>query len=159
MYKLDYASPIGVIEIAGTEHFIVSVLFAEREEVLNFPTNDIPQLLLECSIELDEYFKGQRKDFSVLYKLEGTMFQTSVWQALTTVPYGKTASYKEIAQQIANEKAVRAVGMTNSKNVISIIVPCHRVIGQNGKLTGYAGGLWRKQWLLEHELKYRFNLD
>ena len=127
--------------------------------MLNFPTNDTPQLLLDCRIELDEYFKGQRKDFSVLYKLEGTMFQTSVWQALTTVPYGKTASYKEIAQQIANEKAVRAVGMTNSKNVISIIVPCHRVIGQNGKLTGYAGGLWRKQWLLEHELKYSFNLN
>lgn len=159
MYKLDYASPIGVIEIAGSEHFISSVLFAEREEILNFPTNDTPQLLLDCSTELDEYFNGQRKDFSVLYKLEGTIFQTSVWQALTTVPYGKTASYKEIAQQIANEKAVRAVGMTNSKNVISIIVPCHRVIGQNGKLTGYAGGLWRKQWLLEHELKYSFNLD
>lgn len=87
------------------------------------------------------------------------MFQTTVWQALTTVPYGKTASYKEIAQQIENEKAVRAVGMTNSKNVISIIVPCHRIIGKNGKLTGYAGGLWRKQWLLEHELKYSFNLD
>ena len=159
MYKLDYASPIGIIEIEGSEHFIASVIFAEREEILNFPTYDIPQLLLNCRKELDEYFKGQRKDFSVLYKLEGTMFQTSVWQALTTVPYGKTASYKEIAQQIANEKAVRAVGMTNSKNVISIIVPCHRVIGQNGKLTGYAGGLWRKQWLLEHELKYSFDLD
>lgn len=159
MYKLDYASPIGIIEIAGSEHFIASVLFAEQEEIKNLPTNDTPQLLLNCYTELDEYFKGQRKEFSVLYKLEGTMFQTSVWQALTMVPYGKTASYKEIAQQIANEKAVRAVGMTNSKNVISIIVPCHRVIGQNGKLTGYAGGLWRKQWLLEHELKYSFNLD
>jgi len=159
MYKLDYASPIGVIEIAGTEHFIASVLFAEREEIVNFPANDTPQLLFDCSTELDEYFKGRRKDFSVLYKLQGTMFQTTVWQALTTVPYGKTASYKEIAQQIENEKAVRAVGMTNSKNVISIIVPCHRIIGKNGKLTGYAGGLWRKQWLLEHELKYSFNLD
>ncbi|MBM7666218.1 methylated-DNA-[protein]-cysteine S-methyltransferase [Solibacillus kalamii] len=159
MYKLDYASPIGVIEISGTEHFIASVLFAEREEIVNFPANDTPQLLLDCSTELDEYFKGRRKDFSVLYKLQGTMFQTTVWQALTTVPYGKTASYKEIAQQIENEKAVRAVGMTNSKNVISIIVPCHRIIGKNGKLTGYAGGLWRKQWLLEHELKYSFNLD
>lgn len=74
-----------------------------------------------------------------------------MWQALTTVPFGKTVSYKEIAQQIGNEKAVRAVGMTNSKNQISIIVPCHRVIGANGKLTGYAGGVWRKQWLLEHE--------
>lgn len=159
MYKLDYASPIGVIEIAGTELFIASVLFAEREEIVNFPANDTPQLLLDCSTELDEYFSGRRKDFSVLYKLQGTMFQTTVWQALTTVPYGKTASYKEIAQQIENEKAVRAVGMTNSKNVISIIVPCHRIIGKNGKLTGYAGGLWRKQWLLEHELKYSFNLD
>lgn len=159
MYKLDYASPIGIIEITGTEYFITSVLFAEREEMLNLPTDDTPQHLLDCYTELDEYFKGQRKDFSVLYKLQGTMFQTSVWQALTTVPYGNTASYKEIALKIENEKAVRAVGMTNSKNVISIIVPCHRVIGQNGKLTGYAGGLWRKQWLLEHELKYSFNLN
>ena len=159
MYKLDYASPIGVIEIAGTEHFIASILFAEREDIQNFPANDTPQLLLNCSTELDEYFKGQRKEFSVLYKLEGTLFQTTVWQALTSVPYGKTASYKDIAQQIANEKAVRAVGMSNSKNTISIVVPCHRIIGKNGKLTGYAGGLWRKQWLLEHELKYSFNLD
>ncbi|MGN7477687.1 methylated-DNA--[protein]-cysteine S-methyltransferase [Solibacillus silvestris] len=155
MYKLDYDSPIGIIEIAATEQYISSILFAEREEIQFFQTSEMPQLLLKCRKELDEYFKGQRKDFSVLYKLEGTAFQTSVWQALTTIQYGQTASYKEIAQQIENEKAVRAVGMTNSRNVMSIIVPCHRIIGKNGKLTGYAGGLWRKEWLLEHELKHR----
>lgn len=158
MYKLDFASPIGILEIEGTEHLIASVLFVEREEIQNSPTINTPQLLLQCYTELEQYFKGARKDFSVLYELQGTPFQTAVWQALTTVPYGQTATYKEIAQRIENEKAVRAVGMTNSKNRMSIIVPCHRVIGKNGKLTGYAGGLWRKKWLLEHELKYSFML-
>lgn len=158
MFKLDFVSPIGILEIEGTEHFIISVLFVEREEVENLPTINTPQLLLNCYKELDEYFKGELKEFSVRYNLQGTPFQTSVWQALTTVPYGQTATYQDIAQQIENEKAVRAVGMTNSKNVMSIIVPCHRVIGKSGKLTGYAGGLWRKKWLLEHELKYSFTL-
>lgn len=158
MFKLDYSSPIGILEIEGTEHSVASVLFVEREEIQNLPTINTPELLVQCYIELDEYFKGQRKDFSVGYNLQGTAFQTAVWQALTTVPYGQTATYKEIAHQIENEKAVRAVGMTNSKNIMSIIVPCHRIIGKNGKLTGYAGGLWRKQWLLEHELKYSFML-
>lgn len=159
MHKLDYASPIGVIEIIGTEQYISSVLFADREESHFLQTNETPALLHNCYKELDEYFKGQRIDFSVLYKLEGTAFQTSVWQALKNVQYGQTASYKDIAQRIENEKAVRAVGMTNSRNRICIIVPCHRIIGANGKLTGYAGGLWRKEWLLNHELKHQLILS
>lgn len=158
MYKLDYASPIGVIEIIGTEQFISSVLFVERE-IQFLQTNETPVILLDCYKELDEYFRGQRLEFSAFYKLEGTAFQISVWEALKNVQYGQTASYKEIAQQIANAKAVRAVGMTNSRNMICIIIPCHRIIGANGKLTGYAGGLWRKEWLLNHELKHQYILS
>lgn len=150
-YKLDYHSPIGIIEIVGTEKYITSILFAEREQVEYKQVEQLPEVLTTCYRELDEYFYGKRKEFTVAYYFEGTDFQNRVWQALTTVPFGETASYKDIAQQIGNEKAVRAVGMTNSKNELSIIVPCHRVIGTNGKLTGYAGGVWRKEWLLKHE--------
>lgn len=157
MHRLDYDSPIGIIEIAGTEHAVFSVLFAERETIAFPKTPNTPQLLKDCHNELNQYFNGERCLFSIPYHIEGTAFQTAVWQALTTVPYGKTASYKEIAEQINNEKAVRAVGMTNSKNKMSILIPCHRIIGKTGKLTGYAGGLWRKEWLLAHEQKY-FNI-
>ena len=153
LYQLDYHSPIGIIEITGTDQYITAVLFAAHEEVQFTKTESTPAVLNECYEQLDDYFAGKRQQFTVPYFFEGTAFQNSVWQALTTVPFGKTASYKDIAQHIGNEKAVRAVGMTNSKNQISIIVPCHRVIGTNGKLTGYAGGLWRKGWLLEHERK------
>lgn len=150
-YQVDYDSPIGIIEIMGTKSHVTAVLFAEREHREHVQNEETPEILKICYKQLDEYFNGKRQQFTVPYFFEGTSFQNNVWQALTTVPFGKTASYKEIAQQIGNEKAVRAVGMTNSKNQISIIVPCHRVIGANGKLTGYAGGVWRKQWLLEHE--------
>lgn len=151
MQTLDYASPLGIIEIKGNEEGIFSVLFVERQQVEFYQQADTFAILVNCFTQLDEYFKGERLEFSVPFIIEGTAFQQSVWQALTTVPYGKTASYKEIAILVGNEKAVRAVGTTNSKNLISIIVPCHRIIGANGKLTGYAGGLWRKEWLLEHE--------
>ena len=150
-YQLDYHSPIGVIEITATNHQITAVLFASREHVVFEKTEATPVVLNRCYEQLDEYFKGERQQFTVPYLHEGTVFQNHVWQALTTIPFGKTASYKEIAEVIGNVKAVRAVGMTNSKNQISIIIPCHRVIGKNGKLTGYAGGLWRKEWLLKHE--------
>lgn len=152
-YQLDYHSPIGVIEITATNHQITAVLFASREHIVFEKTEATPAVLNRCYEQLDEYFKGERQQFTVPYLHEGTVFQNQVWQALTTIPFGKTASYKEIAEVIGNEKAVRAVGTTNSKNQLSIIVPCHRVIGKNGKLTGYAGGLWRKEWLLEHEKK------
>lgn len=150
-YKLDYKSPIGVIEIIGTKDAVCSVTFSERTEPLNLRTEDMPAVLTDGFNQLDEYFKGTRRQFSVPFLFEGTDFQKKVWTALTKIPYAETRSYKDIAASIGNEKAVRAVGMTNSKNKISIIVPCHRVIGANGNLTGYAGGLWRKEWLLEHE--------
>jgi methylated-DNA-[protein]-cysteine S-methyltransferase len=150
--KIYYQSPIGMIEIAGTEGGIYSILFEDEfKDVAYMEEEDIPKVLHDCYNQLYEYFKGIRKEFSLPFLIEGTDFQKKVWKALTTIPFGKTATYKDIAERIGNEKAVRAVGMTNSKNLISIIIPCHRVIGANGKLTGYAGGLWRKKWLLEHE--------
>jgi methylated-DNA-[protein]-cysteine S-methyltransferase len=101
--------------------------------------------------ELEEYFQNKRTAFTVPLCLDGTDFQKRVWTALRTVPYGKTASYLDMANEIGNPKAVRAIGGANSRNPISIIVPCHRIIGKNGTLVGYEGGLWRKEWLLKHE--------
>lgn len=155
MNKLDYKSPIGIVEIVGTEEVVSSIMFIEGDEVSNTVNSETPQVLVDCSIQLDEYFKGERHVFSFPYNFEGTEFQKKVWNALTTIPYAKTGSYKDIATAINNEKAVRAVGTANGKNRLSIIIPCHRIIGSNGRLTGYAGGLWRKEWLLQHERSFK----
>lgn len=151
IHKLDYESPIGLIEIIGTNEAICSILFSEKGKKENFLQAETPPVLAECYTQLDEYFKGGRRDFSFPYQFEGTDFQKTVWEALIEIPYGKTLSYKDIAVFIGNEKAIRAVGNANGKNKLSIVIPCHRIIGSNGKLTGYAGGLWRKEWLLKHE--------
>ncbi|MET0960054.1 MAG: methylated-DNA--[protein]-cysteine S-methyltransferase [Psychrobacillus psychrotolerans] len=155
MNKLDYKSPIGIVEIVGTEEVVSSIMFVEGDEVSNTVNSETPQVLVDCSIQLDEYFKGERHVFSFPYNFEGTEFQKKVWNALTTIPYAETGSYKDIATAINNEKAVRAVGTANGKNRLSIIIPCHRIIGSNGRLTGYAGGLWRKEWLLQHERSFK----
>ena len=151
LYQIDYESPIGLLEIIGTEEAVCSILFSEREKAENLIGSGTPESLKLCFQELDEYFKGARHEFSFPYTFEGTVFQQTVWNTLKTIPYGKTGTYKEIAFSIGNEKAIRAVGSANGKNKLSIVIPCHRIIGSNGKLTGYAGGLWRKEWLLQHE--------
>ncbi|AKH38574.1 MULTISPECIES: methylated-DNA--[protein]-cysteine S-methyltransferase [Nitrosomonas] len=112
-----------------------------------------PALFKETVSQLKAYFAKELSDFELPLKATGTAFQRKVWQSLTTIPYGETTSYKSIAEHIQIPKAVRAVGLANGKNPISIIIPCHRVIGANGKLVGYGGGLSRKQWLLAHEAK------
>jgi methylated-DNA-[protein]-cysteine S-methyltransferase len=155
LHKLDYDSPVGVIEIIGTDSAICSILFSEQDTPLNFENDATPKILADCYDQLDEYFKGERHEFSFPYMVEGTDFQKSVWNALTTIPYGSTGSYKDIAVSIGNEKAIRAVGSANGKNKLSIVIPCHRIIGSNGTLTGYAGGLWRKEWLLNHEKSFK----
>ena len=142
-----YDSPIGILEIITSEDAIISAMFVEEVKEC---TEDA-EILREAIKQFDEYFKGLRKDFDIKCEVEGTEFQKRAWKALTEIPYGETWSYKQQAIQIGNEKATRAVGNANSKNLISIIIPCHRVIGSNKSLTGYAGGLNRKQWLLEHE--------
>jgi methylated-DNA-[protein]-cysteine S-methyltransferase len=151
LFQVDYPTPIGVLEIIGTEEAISSIMFAEQDVVVHSLKEETPAVLKDCYGQMDEYFKGERREFSFPYTSIGTEFQKSVWNALTTIPYSETGSYKDIAISIGNEKAIRAVGSANGKNKLSIVVPCHRIIGTNGKLTGYAGGLWRKEWLLEHE--------
>ena len=154
-YQVDYDSPVGVIEITGSEEAVYSILFSEKEKAVEKVNAETPEVLKDCHLQLDDYFKGKRQEFTIPYDMEGTDFQKKVWTALTEIPYAETGSYKDIAVSIGNEKAVRAVGMTNGKNKLSIIVPCHRIIGSNGKLTGYAGGLWRKEWLLQHEKNHK----
>lgn len=141
------------------------VTIAERDGKIvrvSLGGNEIPEgenkqtrLLVQAAEQLDEYFTGKRKEFDLPLAAEGTLFQKRVWNALCTIPYGETRSYKDIAIQIGNAKACRAVGMANHNNPIGIIVPCHRVVGADGKLVGYAGGLDRKQLLLELERKYK----
>ncbi|MDM5188272.1 methylated-DNA--[protein]-cysteine S-methyltransferase [Bacillus sp. DX4.1] len=146
MYQAYYDSELGCIEITANDEGITSVIFVEERKEEN--KNPIVE---QCITELDEYFQQKRTEFTVPLQAVGTSFQKNVWDALYTIPYGKSASYLDIAEQVGNIKAVRAIGGANSRNPISIIVPCHRVIGKSGKLVGYAGGLWRKEWLLKHE--------
>ncbi|KUO51081.1 MAG: cysteine methyltransferase [Desulfitibacter sp. BRH_c19] len=148
--EVIYNSPIGLIKITGTEQGIISLDFTEEGEA----PKEIPDYLVDCYNQLDEYFKGQRKDFFLTLVINATSFQTQVYEKLREIPYGRTASYKDIAIAINNEKAVRAVGGANNKNKHAIVVPCHRIIGHNGGLVGYGSGLWRKEWLLEHEQKH-----
>ena len=146
MYQAYYKSELGWIEVKGDETGISSVLFVEQKQ------EDILHPIVErCVMELDEYFHKKRTEFTVPLRAKGTPFQKQVWNALCSVPYGKSASYLDMAEKIGNPRAVRAIGGANSRNPISIIVPCHRIIGKSGKLVGYEGGLWRKEWLLKHE--------
>src|SRR5271170_127041 len=148
LFKAYFRSPIGIIEIECSETTIGVVSFVDKE---GETSKNAPEVLLQCLKELEEYFSGKRKDFSVPLSQEGTEFQKKVWNELLGIPFGKTTSYLSIANKLDNAKSMRAVGGANGKNKIAIIVPCHRVIGHNFELVGYAGGKWRKQWLLEHE--------
>lgn len=143
-----YMSPIGALEICINKDELISLGFVEKMK------GDTGECILITNIkkQLDEYFQGTRKKFDIKLNLSsGTEFQNKVWSELLNIPYGNTVSYKEVAQKIGNEKAVRAVGGANNKNPIAIIVPCHRVIGANKKLVGYNGGIDKKIWLLNHE--------
>lgn len=133
--------------LVATETYLINIQFTQPQKALLQTT----ELLSMATIQLDEYFQGKRTTFSLPFKLTGTPFQLAVWKELQNIPYGKTTSYKEIAQKINKPKAYRAVGMANNKNPLPIIIPCHRVIGSNGKLIGYAGGLKLKNYLLELE--------
>lgn len=150
--KVYYQSPIGLLEITGVGEGVKSILFIEREMGETYTNSqDIFPVLVDCVTQLDEYFAGKRKGFSLPLAPEGTDFQKSVWQALGNIPYGETVSYLDIAKALDNKNAIRAVGAANGQNPIVIVIPCHRVIGSDGSLTGYGGGLWRKEWLLNHE--------
>jgi methylated-DNA-[protein]-cysteine S-methyltransferase len=153
-YKLDMDTPLGILEIIGTNEAVSSILFVEREERVHMREDDTPDVLIDCHDQLAEYFNGSRRTFSFPVHVKGTDFQKRVWEGLLDLAYGETGSYKDLAVSIGNDKAIRAVGSANGKNKLSIVIPCHRIIGSNGTMTGYAGGVWRKEWLLRHEGKH-----
>jgi len=147
-------SPIGVLMLGSDESQLKSISFdAEDIEEESY----IPGILITAEKQLEEYFTGSRKVFDLPIDPEGTEFQKCVWEKVIGVSFGTTKSYVEIAREVKSENSSRAVGMANGKNPLPIIIPCHRIIGHNGKLTGYAGGLERKKWLLLHEQQYALN--
>jgi len=148
-----YKSPIGTTEIVGDENGIqsVSLLDEDFSTPLEVTKPDLPNFLQDCIVQLDEYFAGTRTEFDLKLNPKGTEFQQRVWKELLNIPFNKVRTYLEQTKALGDVKAIRAVASANGKNPIAIIIPCHRVIGSDGSLTGYAGGLWRKKWLLEHE--------
>ena len=142
-------TPIGYLRLDAVADCITGVNFFDDDAGQS--EGPIPDSLLDCKQQLEEYFEGRRRTFDLRLQPKGTHFQQQVWETLQGIPFGVTRSYKDIALTRWNDKTIRAVGTANGQNPIGIIVPCHRVIGSNGDLTGYAGGLHRKKWLLEHE--------
>ena len=153
-YNTTIQTPIGFLEIRTNQNYLLSVSFTDKHIQ---QSNIQPHILNESVRQIEEYFKGLRKEFNLSLQPEGTEFQLSVWEKVMKVEYGKTVTYLEIALQTGSKNNTRAVGLANGKNPIPIIIPCHRIIGVNGKLTGYAGGLERKKWLLQHELTFSDN--
>jgi len=141
-------TPIGTLEIKGDKNGLASVHFLETEENKGAK---IPKHLQKIVKQLQEYFEDKRTEFNIKLNPEGTDFQKRVWGKLEEIPFSKTVSYKTIANRLGDPKVIRAAASANGKNPIAIIIPCHRVIGSDGSLTGYAGGLHRKKWLLDHE--------
>ena len=140
-------TPLGISKIVGDADGISAISILSEGEV----SKKIPKELKECITQLQQYFDGQRNDFTFKLNPQGTDFQQKVWQELLNIPFGKTMSYLDLSKKLGDVKAIRAVASANGRNPLWIVVPCHRVIGADGSLTGYAGGLWRKKWLLEHE--------
>jgi methylated-DNA-[protein]-cysteine S-methyltransferase len=156
MYSFIYNSPLGALHINANEQHICSVRFGSKNShSFNQNSTDAPSPLQQtCQKQLDAYFNGTNLQFDLPLQQSGTEFQQKVWAGLCNIKPGNTISYLSFSKQLGNAKAIRAVGTANGSNNIAIIVPCHRVIGSNGQLVGYAGELWRKQWLLQHEAKY-----
>ena len=143
-----YKTPIGTAKITGNSNGISAITVVD--EAIETSTT-IPTILQDCVTQLDEYFNGKRTIFDLKLNPKGTEFQQKVWDSLQNVPFGKTHSYLEQTKILGDVKAIRAVASANGKNPIWIVIPCHRIIGSDGSLTGYAGGIWRKKWLLNHE--------
>ena len=145
-------TPLGIAKIIGDYDGINAISILDTEEEIS---QNIPEELLDCVTQLKAYFNSQLKTFNLKLNPEGTAFQKKVWKALLDIPFGKTTTYLQLSKQLGDVKAIRAVANANGKNPLWIIIPCHRVIGSDGSLTGYAGGLHRKQWLLNHEAEYK----
>jgi methylated-DNA-[protein]-cysteine S-methyltransferase len=140
-------TPLGIAKIMGDENGISVISIADNGEFSSI----IPTILQEAVSQINDYFEGKITGFTFKLNPSGTEFQQKVWKGLLEIPFGKTMSYLELSKKLGDVKAIRAVASANGKNPLWIVVPCHRVIGTDGSLTGYAGGLWRKKWLLEHE--------
>ncbi|WP_445012633.1 methylated-DNA--[protein]-cysteine S-methyltransferase [Aquimarina mycalae] len=142
-------TPLGIATITGDENGISKISITE--DTTEKPSAKIPDVLQKAVIQLQDYFKGNRNTFDIKLNPSGTDFQKKVWHELSNIPFGKTVSYLDIAKRLGDPKCIRAAASANGKNPLWVVVPCHRVIGSDGSLTGYAGGLWRKKWLLDHE--------
>ena len=159
IYFADFQSPIGDLHLASSDQGVIFISFSGKENLMKDLEKLVPDMELEENTsknkkvirQLKDYFSGTRKDFDLPLHMIGTEFQKLVWRQLCQVPFGKTASYKEIAEKIGKPKAMRAVGQANHRNPIPIIIPCHRIIGANGHLVGFGGGLDKKRFLLSHE--------
>lgn len=159
LYTTYYHSPVGLLKIAGSEHFITEVTFHDTSQKNQSGKKEVPSLLIQCIEQFIQYFNGDRRTFELPINQAGTAFQQEVWNELVGIPYAKTISYLDLARRTGDSKATRAVANANGKNNVCIIVPCHRVIGSNKDLVGYSGGLWRKRWLLEHEMKVAYGVQ
>lgn len=148
IHETYFESPIGFLKIQGSDAGVQSIAFTNLETP---PHRELPGCLAKCCDQLFEYFEKTRTEFDLALRPAGTGFQQSVWRELQKIPFGRTTTYIQIARSLNNEKAVRAVGAANGQNPIPIIIPCHRVIGSNGALIGFGGGIWRKEFLLKHE--------
>lgn len=155
LFTTYHNSPVGILKIQCNEQDVLLIHFVEEQGL----ENDHTELLKKTIEELDEYFAGKRKDFDLPLGQKGSAFQENVWNHLIKIPFGKTLSYLQLSKQIGDIKAIRAIASANGKNNLAIVVPCHRVIGTDSKLVGYAGGLWRKKWLLEHEAKIHSGIE
>ncbi|GAB2981733.1 methylated-DNA--[protein]-cysteine S-methyltransferase [Mucilaginibacter puniceus] len=149
MSIIYYRTPVGIAKISSEDDFITAITITDNDEaIIKEPASVVQKMAVD---QLDEYFSGKRKKFDLPIKQSGTDFQQQVWQQLLNIEYGTTITYAQLSNQMKSPLAIRAIAAANGKNNLWIVVPCHRVIGSDGSLTGYAGGLWRKQWLLEHE--------
>ena len=147
MQTAYFKTPIGIAKIIGNKQGITEISIQEQAEV----SIEIPDDLQNAVLQINDYFERKTTQFTFAINPKGTQFQQKVWHELLTIPFGKTMSYLELSKKLGDVKAIRAVASANGKNPLWIVVPCHRIIGSDGSLTGYAGGLWRKKWLLEHE--------
>ncbi|WP_276168527.1 methylated-DNA--[protein]-cysteine S-methyltransferase [Zobellia alginiliquefaciens] len=141
-------TPLGVAKLEGDDLGLSSITVSDKEQTIS---THIPNALKDATDQLEQYFNGTRNNFNINLNPQGTDFQKRVWKALEEIPFGKTVSYLDLSKTLGDVKAIRAVAAANGKNPLWIVVPCHRVIGSDGSLTGYAGGLHRKKWLLDHE--------
>lgn len=153
IYYTYYESPVGLLKIGGTNHYITELSFVDNPDQVVHGEPGVSEIIHQCTEELIEFFNCKRMTFDIPVSQDGTAFQQRVWGELLNIPYGKTISYLDLAKRLGDTKVIRAAASANGKNNIAIIVPCHRVIGSDKSLVGYAGGLWRKKWLLQHEFR------